>query len=477
MQDERARLFLAGLILFLLLYCGGSIVRAAEEASSRVNAADYPTLQAAVDALPGRTGEVYLPPGKYVLEETLNLSYGPGGYKGGIKLRGAGRRTKIIARTSGKPAIDLTGANHCVMQDLNIEAEPNAVKKGNAPNVGLLLARNPDGGAAQEHRFTNVSILGAYTLANVYNITSELDRFIGCIFINKAPGSHNFVWASDNFAEIKSPYQGEIKTLYSNTELRIIGCSFYNWGGGEGGTNIYMRGFTMDTTVRDSYMNPPEGGHAVRLGMSAKGGPVRSTIFEGIRIEGSNADGIFRVTGRAENLTIRNSSMFYGQGEAVDADRLVNFVFEGNDVWNTEGWKTAMRAKELLNGRIHRNMFTFHNWGGENPQEGDPRVLIGQKSVGSNIQVAERSQVEIENLENTTIDALADDGVRRRYLGEAASGVVLNLAPVDTSAMENMKEGDLALDDGTNTESGDPALAVYDGEKWHYMQNANPNEE
>lgn len=456
--------------MLFVFFCVGTVGSGAEKAPSTVNAADYPSLQAAVDALPGRTGEVYLPPGKYVLEDTLNLSYSPGGYKGGIKLRGAGRRSKIIARTAGKPAIDLTGANHCVIEDVNIEAEPNAVKKGNAPNIGLLLARNPDGGAAQEHRFTNVSILGHFTLANVYNITSELDRFIGCIFINKAPGSHNFVWSSDNFAGIKSPYQGEIKTLYSNTELRIIGCSFYNWGGGEGGTNIYMRGFTMDTTVRDCYMNPPEGGHAVHLGMSSKGGPVRSTILEGIRIEGSNADSIFRVTGRAENLVVRNCTMFYGEGKALDAERLINFRWENNDVWNTRGWKTALRVKELINGRIRRNMFTFHNWGGKNPQDADPKIVIGTKSVGSNIQVDKRSHVKFESMENTTIDALNEAGVRRKYLGGGASGTVLNLTPVDTSEMKHMKEGDVALDDGTNTESGDPALAVYDGEKWHYMK-------
>jgi hypothetical protein len=32
-----------------------------------------------------------------------------------------------------------------------------------------------------------------------------------------------------------------------------------------------------------------------------------------------------------------------------------------------------------------------------------------------------------------------------------------------------MKTGDIAIDDGTNTQSGKPALAVFDGKAWQYM--------
>ena len=112
----------------------------------RVIANAYPSLQAAVDALPGRMGEVYLPPGNYVLEKTLDLSSKPGGYPGGIRIVGAGRSTRIIPKTKGQPAIDLTGTNHCLMESLWITAEN--VTDAERPNVGLLLARNANGQAA-----------------------------------------------------------------------------------------------------------------------------------------------------------------------------------------------------------------------------------------------------------------------------------------------------------------------------------------
>lgn len=451
---------------------------------TRIIASDYPNLQAAVNALPNRTGEVYLPAGTYVLEKTLNLSY-PGGYKGGIKLAGAGRMTKIIAKTKGQPAIDLTGASHCIIQDLNIEAEPNSqVRIKDAPNIGLLLARNADGGSAQEHRFSNVIINGYFTLANVYNITSELDRFIGCIFINKAPGSHNIIWSSDNFANVRSPFQGDIRTLFSNTELRIIGCSFYNWGDGKNGSNIHMRGFTMDTTVRDCYMHPPTAGYAVWLGPSSKGGPVESTLFEGIRIEGENCKDIFRMERHHSGITISDCSIVYGEGTALNADNVSYLTFQNNYVWNVRGWKTAMHAAFLNKSRIADNIFKFANWNGKNPQQGEPTVIRGTRSSGNYIQVTDRREVDFKSISGTIIDALDDEGkesrdlgskikgvlkgsgTRRQYLGNFTSGVALNMTPVNTAKLKGMIPGDIALDDGTNTKSGELGLAVYDGEKW-----------
>lgn len=434
---------------------------------ARVIATDYPSIQAAIDALPGRMGEIYIPAGRYVLTKTLNLSYPPGGYRGGIRIVGAGRATQIVAKTAGQPVIDLTGANHCIMKDLWITAEN--VKDGERPNVALLLARNPNGGAAQEHRFTNVQIVGKFTVANVYNITSELCRFVGCTFINTAPGSHNLVWSSDNFAKITSPFRGKIKHHFSNTELRVIGCSFYNWGGGQGGSNVHVRGFTMDSTFRDCYMNPPTGGHAVYFGMSRWGGPVESAAFEGIRIEADNAADVFRFEGRHENITIRQCSVMYGEGLFLRAGQVNTLTVRNNMIWNIRGWKTAMRFDRLLNSTIGGNIYRFQNWGGKHPRKDPIRLVTGALARGSRIEVARRDMVAIEKLQSTVIDALDEAGVRRRYLGSPASGAVLNLTPVDTAKLTGAKRGDVALDDGSNTAGGKVGLAVFDGKKWQYM--------
>ncbi len=467
--------------LLSVLLCISALADTSKPA--RIIASDYPNLQAAVDALPDRTGEVYLPAGTYLLDKTLNLSYPQGGYKGGIKLVGAGRMTKIIARTKGMPAIDLTGANHCIIRDLNIEAEPGSnVKIKDAPNIGLLLARNKHGGSAQEHRFTNIIINGYFTLANVYNVTSELDRFIGCIFINKAPGAHNLIWSSDNFANIKSPFQGDIRTHFSNTELRIAGCSFYNWGDGKNGSNIYVRGFTMDTSVRDCYMHPPRSGYAVWLGPSSKGGPVESMLIDSIRIEGENSKDIFRLERSHSRITISNCSVIYGEGMALNADHVNYLTFKNNHVLNVRGWKTAMQAESLENSHIGDNIFKFKNWGGKNPQQGQAKVISGIRSSGNYIQVTDRREADFKSMNRTIIDALDDGktpslggkiasimgstGIRRQYMGNFMSGVTLNMTPVNTATLKGMILGDIALDDGTNTQSGKLGLAVYDGEKW-----------
>jgi hypothetical protein len=107
----------------LMLPSIGSSAEDPSQRPGRIIASDYPDLHAAVGALEGRTGEVYLPKGEYLLERTLDLSSPPGGYQGGIRLTGCGRGTRIVAKTAGQPVIDLTGTNHCIMEDLWITAE------------------------------------------------------------------------------------------------------------------------------------------------------------------------------------------------------------------------------------------------------------------------------------------------------------------------------------------------------------------
>jgi hypothetical protein len=63
-------------------------------AALSVNAADYPSLNDAVSALPPEGGTAVLPPGRFVLKETLNLSWAR--HKSpqfSVRRRGAGKLT------------------------------------------------------------------------------------------------------------------------------------------------------------------------------------------------------------------------------------------------------------------------------------------------------------------------------------------------------------------------------------------------
>ena len=46
---------------------------------------------------------------------------------------------------------------------------------------------------------------------------------------------------------------------------------------------------------------------------------------------------------------------------------------------------------------------------------------------------------------------------------------LLNLIPGDVTKIAHPERGDIALDDGTNTTSGKPGLAVFDGDEWVFM--------
>jgi hypothetical protein len=69
-------------------------------ARSVIEAMDYPTLQAAIDALPAEGGVIRLPPGKFEISEPLLLQTGD------VLIEGTGPNTHIYnANTAGKPAL------------------------------------------------------------------------------------------------------------------------------------------------------------------------------------------------------------------------------------------------------------------------------------------------------------------------------------------------------------------------------------
>ena len=84
-------------LLFLVISCG-SLLHA--EPAKRIDASTFPTLQAALDALPETGGIVTVPPGDYDLTEPLILR------KGETRIVGSGASTHFINKNEeGKPAL------------------------------------------------------------------------------------------------------------------------------------------------------------------------------------------------------------------------------------------------------------------------------------------------------------------------------------------------------------------------------------
>jgi len=422
---------------------------------------DFASLQEAIDFLPGRQGAIYVPRGTYVIKKTIDLTH-PASYGGGVKIYGDGRSSRLVGETGGKPIFDLTGTSHCYMHDLAINSRD--------ANIGLLLARRADGGAAQEHRFERIIFEGKFSIANVYNVTAELVRFTDRVFIQQAPDAHNIIWSSENHLGIKSPYRGKLRTLYSNTEFRLDRNTIYNWGGGEKGTNIYLRGFTSDLSVTDCYLGQATLAN-VLFEDSSKGGPVCTVKLDGVRVE-STAKHVLLVRGRADGISVKNCTFFNPNAPLIEAADGTTRWWQIENVWfwNTAGKKLMMNFGNLAHSRIDGTWCEFQNWTKEKDEPGEPVVMAIQKRSHANtLVVGDRAKVKLpEDTSGTVVVAMNEDGVRRRYAGSAAGGEVLNLEMSDTKKIKSPKRGDVALDSGANTADGKPALAVYDGENWIY---------
>jgi len=102
------------------------------EPAAVINAGDFPTLQAALDALPAGGGVVRIPPGTYLLKEPLVLS------RSNVLLAGSGPATRLVnCNTEGKPALVIRPAEieknprarlwRVELAGFRIQGDPNAV--------------------------------------------------------------------------------------------------------------------------------------------------------------------------------------------------------------------------------------------------------------------------------------------------------------------------------------------------------------
>ena len=106
----------------------------AAEPAKRIDAKDYPSIQAAVDALGPGGGMVTIPPGTYEISEPIRIKTGE------TRLEGSGAATFILNKnTEGKPAL--------VIEPPDVAQKPNAeiwrVQVGN-----LRISGNPKSGDA-----------------------------------------------------------------------------------------------------------------------------------------------------------------------------------------------------------------------------------------------------------------------------------------------------------------------------------------
>lgn len=194
-------------------------------ARATIEAIDYPSLQAALDALPEEGGLVRLPAGSFTIQEPLRLT------KGDVSLVGAGASTHIQnANTEGKSALVIEPADF---------AEKSRSRIWRVEVANLRITGNPESGHGLEANGVNEIYLHGLTLSENggdgahLNHCIENPRIASCmITYNKKSGvqlidCHDIVVNGNHFEE----------------NLDALRC--------EDGYNLCMTGNNLDDHLRD----------------------------------------------------------------------------------------------------------------------------------------------------------------------------------------------------------------------------------
>lgn len=207
-------------------------------------------LQNAINYCVANGVALHLPNGSYLVTQSLNLTFSLASNLGtdsnfyrGLTIHGKSRvHTKIVGKTSGFPVFDMTGARLCFFDNFQVRYDANDAF---TPSCAFLLSRNLTNGGAGEHVFTNVGTYGYFSKAALANLSSEVNAFYNCIFINLHPDGHALYSSGNNALGITSNYVAGLNTLaYSggNTRHVFVGCAFNHFGtSNSAGRAIYLQ--------------------------------------------------------------------------------------------------------------------------------------------------------------------------------------------------------------------------------------------
>lgn len=231
---------------------GGTIASAAAGKGDN----DWTVIQAAISSVKSAGGGVLeIAAGTYRVTRTLDFHSWPSKPErdrgacipNSLKMHPA---TKIISSAKGLPAMDFTGTFAVAIENGWLEGAED-----NPPSCGMLFARNPDGDTSGEHRLYNCRIEGRFTVANIYNLGSEVNWFAGLVLRNREDNGFCFKIVYDNVDNItspcSSPYGGK-----SMAGLTIGGMSqIVHLGKGTGGAIYIGGGDSRDIRIKDSYLH------------------------------------------------------------------------------------------------------------------------------------------------------------------------------------------------------------------------------
>ena len=133
---------------------------------------DTQAIQSALDS--GR--EIYLCAGSYKVTNSLDLKGGDASYR---LIRGQGRLTQIYGHTTGLPVLDGSGASDLIIEGITVIGDPV-----DTPSVGILFYRSTSGVSSGNHTVRNVLVTGQFTVAALYAVASESNKYVDSGFSN-----------------------------------------------------------------------------------------------------------------------------------------------------------------------------------------------------------------------------------------------------------------------------------------------------
>jgi hypothetical protein len=324
-----------------------------------LSAADYPSLQAAVDALPKSGGTILLPPGEFKLQKTLNLSFAARNYpQFGVQLKGAGRSaTMLLLDTRLQPGLDFTGNSHWKVSDLHI--------RNRSANVGALLARTPANGRGCCGEFDNVAFDGSYPIATVYMTASECCRFWNSTINNQLKKWYNkdvegwtegeaaVMISPGNIRNIQSPYCKEGTGGGSNTEYLFDGCTIGSEAPQSCGLKIF--GQASDIRVTSSYLYS-SGLAAIYL--DGTRGNLHNVSLRDLRIEAEKAQHALYAIGHTSLVTIDGGAWSSTKEAILQQGAPVAFTDAAGPCTSTVGaankWKISQLGLSIWDGWGYR---------------------------------------------------------------------------------------------------------------------------
>lgn len=176
----------------------------------------------------GVAPKLLLPAGIYAVRRSIDLTR-----LHGINLVIEGDSSVILGTCAGEPVIDALGSRWLTIRDLTIVGE-----KLSPPKLGLQIGLAKNNVVADDHRLTNVKIIGSYSLACLLNISAETTGFHHVMLWNDFQNPESYCLIQDGLNHFNttsafvSGQAAQRETDSSFNENEFINCDFRHGGGG-----------------------------------------------------------------------------------------------------------------------------------------------------------------------------------------------------------------------------------------------------